>query len=545
MNKKHRKDELRITILGVPFLIRNIRKLLQKTRNKNIQESVMQEGPLHQNFLLNHLSENEDILRSIYTNCADVVFRPFLLFGYIEAVIIFIEGLSDNVGIEKYVLSPLMEKVSISSHPIDEEVNQKLPVSQMKRIHTFTDCIESISSGNPILLYEGENTAFSLNLSKLENRSIEEPEAESSIRGPREGFIEALGVNTSLLRRKIKSPALKIQTMSIGKYTMTNVALAYIDGVADKNLVEELITRMKRIEIDGILESEYIEELIEDNPYSPFPQILSTERPDVACANLLEGRVVILIDGTPFSLIAPITFFSLLQSQEDYYHRFIISTFIRWLRFIFLGVSLLFPSLYVAVTTFHQEMIPTLLLLSIAASREAVPFPALVEVLIMEITFEALREAGIRLPKQVGAAVSIVGALVIGQAAVQAGLVSAPMVIVVAITGIASFMIPRYTAGIAIRLLRFPIIFLAATLGLLGIVMGILAILIHLCSLRSFGEPYLSPLAPLKVRQLRDVLWRSPIWMMNTRPHMIVNNNLYRQGSNQKPGLKKQENQNK
>ena len=383
----------------------------------------------------------------------------------------------------------------------------------------MADCIESISLGNPILFYEGESDGFSLGLVKWEKRWIEEPVAEGGIRGSREGFIESLEVNTSLLRRIIKSPALKMQSMKIGKYTKTTVAIAYIDGLVDQTLIEEITNRLQRIEMDGILESGYIEEMIEDNPYSPFPQILATERPDVACAHLLEGRAVILVEGTPFTLIAPISFFSLMQSQEDYYERFMIGTLIRWLRYVFLGISLLLPSFYVAVLTFHQEMVPTALLLSMAASREAVPFPAIVEAVLMEITFEAMREAGVRLPKQIGSAVSIVGALVIGQASVQAGLVSAPMVIVVAITGIASFMIPRYATGIAIRMLRFPIILLAGTLGLLGIMMGIIAIVIHLCSLRSFGVPYLAPLAPLKGRELKDVLWRAPWWMMDTRPH--------------------------
>ena len=335
--------------------------------------------------------------------------------------------------------------------------------------------------------------------------------AEGGIRGSREGFIESLQVNTSLLRRIIKSPALKLQSMKIGKYTKTNVVVAYIDGLVDQTLIEEITNRLQRIEIDGILESGYIEEMIEDNPYSPFPQLLATERPDVACAHLLEGRAVILVEGTPFTLIAPISFFSLIQSHEDYYNRFMVGSLIRWLRYVFLGISLLLPSLYVAVLTFHQEMVPTALMLSVAASREAVPFPAIVEALIMEITFEALREAGVRLPKQIGSAVSIVGALVIGQASVQAGLVSAPMVIVVAITGIASFMIPRYATGIAIRMLRFPIILLAGTLGLLGIMMGIIAIVIHLCSLRSFGVPYLAPLAPLKGKRAERCAVESPV----------------------------------
>ncbi|HWO96476.1 MAG TPA: spore germination protein [Bacillus sp. (in: firmicutes)] len=520
-------------------MIRRVRKLLGDTKKKKQPLQNDQQDVKQYDFLYDNFDQNIETFRAIYNQCSDVIFRSFLIFGKTRASIIYIEGLSDIEGIEEYVLSPLMKDTANESQPLHEFLENKMPVSKVKRVCTLADCIESISSGNPILLYEGESNGFSLGLAKWEKRAIEEPTAEVGIRGPREGFSESLEVSTSQLRRIIKSPALKIQSMKIGSYTQTTVALVYIEGIADKTLIEEITNRLKRIEIDGILESEYIEEMIEDNPYSPFPQILSTERPDITCANLLEGRAVILVEGTPFSLIAPISFFSLIQSHEDYYQRFMVSTFIRWLRYGFLGISLLLPSLYVAVQTFHQEMVPSALLLSMAASREAVPFPAVIEALIMEISFEALREAGVRLPKQIGAAVSIVGALVIGQAAVQAGLVSAPMVIVVAITGIASFMIPRYITGIAIRMLRFPMMLLAGTLGLLGIVMGIIAIAIHLCSLRSFGVPYLTPLAPLKVRELKDVLWRSPLWMMDTRPHLTGEFNTYRESSKQAPNPKR------
>lgn len=522
----------------VACLIRNVSKLLKKkkekmVRKKNVQQESKPQDPL------TTFDENISTFRSIYNNCSDVVFRSFSLFGKKRAMIIYIEGISNVEAIEEYVLSPLMEEVELSLISLNDFLEKKMRVSKVKKVSLIADCIESISTGNPILLIEDENEGISLGLAKWEKRSIEEPVAESGIRGPREGFNESLSVSTSQLRRIIKSPALKIQSMKIGSYTRTTVVLAYIDGVANKTLIDEVTNRLKRIEIDGILESEYIEEMIEDSPYSPFPQILSTERPDIACSYLLEGRVVILVEGTPFSLVAPISFFSLLQAQEDYYQSYMVGTMIRWLRYIFLGASLLLPSLYVAVTTFHQEMVPSALLLSIAASRESVPFPAIVEALMMEITFEALREAGVRLPKQIGSAVSIVGALVIGQAAVQAGLVSAPMVIVVAITGIASFMIPRYVAGIAIRMLRFPMILLAGVFGLLGIVMGIIALAIHLCCLRSFGEPYLAPLAPLKGRELKDMLWRSPLWKMNTRPRLTGEANLYRQSSGQGPNPKK------
>lgn len=432
-----------------------------------------------------------------------------------------------------------MDERAANFDSLNELLEKKITVSSTTEVKTVSDCIKNLSMGSPVLFMENESMGFAFGLAKWEKRSVEEPSAESVIRGSREGFTETLCVNTSLLRRRIRSPQLKMFPISIGRYTQTETIVAFMDGIADLKLIEELTKRLKRIDIDGILESGYIEELIEDTPFSPFPQILNTERPDVAVSNLLEGRVVILVDGTPSALIAPTTIFSLLQSSEDYNQRFLVSTAIRWLRYVLVLISLLLPSLYVAVSTFHHEMIPITLYLSMASSREKVPFPALIEALIMEITFEALREAGIRLPKQVGSAVSIVGALVIGQAAVQAGIVSAPMVMIVAITGIASFTIPRYTAAIALRLLRFPIILLAGTMGLLGVMLGIIFILIHLCTLRSFGVPYLTPMAPMKFRDMKDVLIKAPLWKLNTRPHLTGDFNKYRQAPQQKPDSRK------
>ncbi|MEW9673046.1 spore germination protein [Ammoniphilus sp. 3BR4] len=505
-------------------------------KNKKIDKQQQIEN--RQIPLSSDLNQNVQGIRSIYENCSDVVFRSFFIGGIRKAFLIYIEGLCNTEEMDASVLTPLMDE-SAGNHAFHELLEKKITVTKVEEVNTVSDCIKYLSMGSPVLLVENESEGFAFGLAKWEKRSVEEPSAESVIRGPREGFTESLGVNTSLLRRRIRSPQLKIKPMRIGRYTQTEIILAFMDGIADPTLIEEITKRMKRIDIDGILESGYIEEMIEDNPYSPFPQILNTERPDVAVSSLLEGKVVILVDGTPFALVAPTTLYSLLQSSEDYYQRFIISTAIRWLRFVFVVISLLLPSLYVAVLTFHHEMIPTTLFLSMASSREQVPFPALIEALIMEITFEALREAGIRLPKQVGSAVSIVGALVIGQSAVQAGIVSAPMVMVVAITGIASFTIPRYTAGVALRMLRFPMIFLAGSLGLMGVMLGIIFILIHLCTIRSFGVPYLTPMAPMKFRDIKDVLIRAPLWKLNTRPHLTGQYNKYRQAPNQKPDLGK------
>jgi hypothetical protein len=507
--------------------------LLRSDRRKSANAKLPSKNTQTQALLSGELNENLQLLQNIYADCSDVIFHNFLIGDQTKAVLIYIDGLTNVEEVDQHVLAPLQQDFALE-HTLSN-IRKKIAVSSIKNVRTVADVIEEISGGNPVLLVSQEKQGLAIGLSKWEKRGIEEPVAESVLRGPREGFIETLRTNTSLLRRKVRSPNLKIKSMNIGTYSRTTIAIAYIEGIADPTLIEEMTNRLQRIKIDGILESAYIEELIEDNPYSPFPQLLSTERPDVASAYLLEGHVIVLVDGTPSVLIAPVTFFSLLQSPADYYERYFVGTAIRWLRYLFLAISLLGPSLYVAVVSFHQEMIPTSLLLTMANSREQVPFPALVEALLMETVFEALREAGARLPKQIGAAVSIVGALVIGQAAVAAGIASSPMVMVVAITGIASFMAPRFTVGIAVRLLRFPIMVLAGFLGLLGLMLGVIVIFNHLLTLRSFGVPYMSPLAPMKGRDMKDVLLRAPRWALNTRPHLTGEWNQYRQAPGQQP----------
>lgn len=317
----------------------------------------------------------------------------------------------------------------------------------------------------------------------------------------------------------------------MGRITKTDIVLAYLRGKANEKVVEEVRRRIKRINVDSILESGYVEELIEDQPFSPFPQIAHTERPDKAAAEILEGRIVILVDGTPFVLIVPTIFTQFLQSSEDYYERYPMAIAVRLIRYLFFMIALTFPSIFIAATTYHHEMIPTPLLISVAGAHIGVPFPAFFEVLLMEITFEALREAGVRLPKAVGSAVSIVGALVIGEAAVAAGIVSPDTVIVVAVTAIASFTIPAFNVAITIRMLRFPMMFLAAIVGFYGILLGLLIILVHLCSLRSFGVPYFAPVAPFRWKDMKDTIFRAPWWMMKKRPKYISKDESERQNT--------------
>jgi spore germination protein KA len=377
---------------------------------------------------------------------------------------------------------------------------------------------------------------FAIGMKGGKDRGVQEATSENTVRGPKEAFAESLRTNTALLRRKINDQNLWFETKKIGSVTKTNVTIAYINGIVNEKVVEEVRRRLDRIEIDGILETGYVEELIQDETYTPFPTIFNTERPDVTAANLLEGRVAIFVNGSPHALLVPSLFIQFFQTAEDYYQRADIVSLLRILRFIGFFIALLGPSLYIAITTFHQEMLPTPLLINIAAQREGVPFPAFIEALMMEITFEILREAGLRMPKTIGQALSIVGTLVIGTAAVDAGIVSAAMVIVVAITAISSFMVSSFNLAISVRMLRFIFMGLAASFGLFGIIVCLIALSIHLCSLRSFGVPYMAPLAPFNLADQKDVLFRLPHWGLFSRPRLINQKNIIREdNSSPKP----------
>ncbi|MDT8861186.1 spore germination protein [Alkalihalobacillus sp. MEB130] len=492
------------------------------------------------NVLYRELGLNIKQMKEIFTNSTDVIFRTF----HVEdrnANLIYVDGLVNTSDIQNHVLHEIIKKKHVPNVTFEDLEQEVISLSDIKESNTFDEIVSFILDGNAVVLIDQYDKALVLPVSKFETRSISEPESESAIRGPREGFIENIRVNTSLVRRKIKTPNLKISSKKLGEQTQTSVEIAYIDGIVDKKVLEEVENRLNRIEIDGILETGYIEELIEDNPWSLFPQIQISERPDTVAANLLEGRIALFVDGTPFVMVLPATFWQQFQASEDYYDRFYIAIFLRIIRFLFLAIALTLPALYVATTTYHHEMIPTKLLLSIAASREAIPFPAIVEAFIMEISFEALREAGVRLPKTIGMAVSILGALVIGSAAVEAGIVSAPMVIVVSLTGIASFTIPKFSLAIAVRLLRFPLMILGAIFGMLGIVIGMVLIVAHLCKMRSFGVPYFEPLAPMKLSQLKDVFIRVPIWMYEKRPSDFVKSNVRKQSDHLKPSPSQQQ----
>jgi spore germination protein KA len=491
----------------------------KKKAAKRREPSVALQEPGGDRPISVNLDENERFIRETFRNCSDLVVRRVILQGGTEMLIAFLDGMVEAKALDDNLLNPLIyEQLPPDAQQIGELIRKRaVAITTLKSIGTFGKVVEGILSASAILLVGGMAEGLLADVKGFQTRSVEEPMTEAAVRGPRDGFTESVRINTTLLRRRIRSSRLKFEPVTVGELTRTDCLIAYIEGLAPDSLITEVRNRLSRIKVDSILESQYIEELIEDNPYSPFPQIQDTERPDIVAGSLLEGKVAILVDNTPFALIMPFTFWSGLQAREDYYDRFLYSGFIRIVRFVFFLLSLLLPSLYVALTTFHPKLLPTALLLSIAAARENVPFPALIEALMMELVFEALREAGIRMPRAVGSAVNIVGALVIGQSAVQAGIVSAPMVIVVAATGIANFLIPRHAMGTSVRLIRFALLILAGFLGLYGIAIGVIALSIHLVNLQSFGVPYLSPVAPIAHGDSTDIILRAPRRLLNRR----------------------------
>ncbi|RCX23427.1 spore germination protein KA [Fontibacillus phaseoli] len=458
-------------------------------------------------------------------NCSDIIYRQFVLSTGQSCTLIYIRGMISQDSVQNFIIRSLqVEAEELKRRDIYQLLfeDKGLSVSQNKIINDLNDGLHAVLDAGVLLLIDGDERMMTFSISSYPTRSIDEAPNESVIRGPREAFIEDLEINLTLLRRRIKNKHLKTEAIILGVETKTDIVLTYIEGICKPELIKEIKRRLSYIEIDGVLGSSYIEEAIEDNPYSPFPQVQYSERPDVVAAGLLEGRFAIFVDGTPMTLIIPVTLPMLLQSAEDYYQRFVAATWIRWIRYFFVFNSLLLPSLYIAITTFHPEMIPAQFLRTIAASREIVPFPALLEAFIMELAFEALREASVRIPKSIGQAVSIIGALIIGTAAVEAGIVSAAMVIIVSLTGIASFIIPHFDLGLSFRLLRFPIMFLASMFGLYGIACGLIIIYIHLINLESFGIPYMSPVAPLVTTDLNDTLVRAPWYSMIKRPKQLT-----------------------
>ena len=455
-------------------------------------------------YLTANLAHNRKILESIFGLPVnkDVVIRDFTIASLKKkALLIYIDGLSDRNTQNFAVLQPLMllsRGRLETDEPIDIAYERLVPGQQVEKSKKLEDVINGILDGSTALLIDGSDEAIIIDTKGWEHRGVDRPTNEPVVRGPQEGFNETFRANTASIRRYIKDPKLITEIMRIGKRSRTLLALLYIKDIANPKLVKEVKRRIESISqtTDYIVETGSLEEFIEDHPRSLVPQMLSTERPDRVAAHLREGYVAIVMANSPFALVLPTNFSIFLHAAEDYYLRWPFGNFIRLLRSISIFIALLLPSFYIAVVNYHQEMIPTDLMLAMTAAREAVPFPALVEILFMEFSFELIREAGVRVPSIIGPTIGIVGALILGQAAVSASIVSPILIIIIAITALASFVVPNYNATFTIRILRFLFIILAGFLGFFGVSFGVFLMTLHIANLNSFGIPFLTPIAP-------------------------------------------------
>ncbi|WP_273832364.1 spore germination protein [Guptibacillus sedimenti] len=437
-------------------------------------------------------------------------------FNHTAFALCFIDGLIRTEDIELNVIPPLMnwfkENDSARNHVI-KDFQQHIQIPKNMKVTTdYSELLASLLRGNIILLVQKGTEGYLVSDQYWQTRSIEEPSSQTMVRGPREGFVETLSINSTLIRRRITNPKLRFKSFIVGKVTQTSVIVTYIEGLVNEDALNIACQRITDCKAREVFETGMLEEMIEDKGYTPFPTLIDTERPDVVASALVEGKLAIMMEGTPFALIGPATLNSYFQTAEDYYNRFDLSTFLRLIRLIAFWIAFALPASFVALTTFHQELIPTDLLISLAAQREGLPFPALVEALIMETVFEILREAGLRMPRPIGPAVSIVGAIVIGDAAVSAGLVSPAIVIVVSLTAISSFANPYYSIAGSVRMLRFILMMFAASAGIFGIFIFTMIICIHLVSLKSLGQPYMAPFAPFSLKKQKDTLLRFPLW---------------------------------
>jgi spore germination protein KA len=461
----------------------------------------------------------EQALRRLFHESSDIVIGRIRT-NRGEALVVYVDGLIDMDLADRDIVRPL------KAEDFDGDVPKALRVTASTKVSDLNALAGQVLMGNVAVLYEEMDQAVAVDLKHWSQRAVEPPDTEAVIRGPKEGFTESIRTNTSLLRRKIRSPQLVFESLSFGRQTNTPVAVAYVEGLVNYDVLQELKTRLARIDTDAILESGYLEEYIADSPLSIVPSSGMTQKPDVVAAKLLEGRVAVFCDGTPHVLTVPHLFAENLQSSEDYYIRPVMASALRFVRLVALFFSVLLPGLYVAAVNYDQEMIPTVFLVTLAAAREAIPLPTSVELFFMMLMFELLRESGTRLPRAIGSAISIVGALIIGDSAVKAGIVGAPAVIVIALTAVSSFIIPALTEFMTVY--RYLFWLLGSMLGIIGISAGMMVMLTHVVSTHSFGIPVLSSFTR---EELKDTFVREPLRNLMFRPQSVGSDNRRRHKS--------------
>lgn len=505
-----------------------------RAQNRKVNDAWQAELPTRIQY---DLSGNRKILEKTFhmPKNADVVVRTFKVGGspQIEAFAVFMDGLADKIIINNHILEPLMILSSFDASASETVImnwikETLLPGNQVMEIKTWKDATENILAGSTVIFFEGMAIGLSVETKGWEHRTVGISQTEAVVRGPHDAFTENFRANTGLVRARLRSTRLITEMRQLGELASTDIAIMYIDGLANPRLIAEVKKRLQSIKIDYMPDSGLLEQFMEDDPISVFPKFLSTERPDRVAFGLTEGQVAIFVGQSPYAILAPVLFWSLLHTSEDAYLRWPFGTFVRSIRMISVIIGLLFPALYISVANYHPEMIPTDLMLAVAASRERVPFPVVFEILVMEFSLELIREAGIRIPSVIGPTIGIVGALILGQAAVAAGIISPLLIIVVAVTALASFTMPNYNLSFSIRVLRFGFILAAAFFGFYGVALAVMVLIMHAVSIRSFGVPILSPIAPWQ-RSSPDVIARGKVFTMETRPAAFGSQDTKRQ----------------
>lgn len=502
--------------MSISSLLHSLRKSSGKNKQTGAKSPLLDD----QTRISPSLSVNLNWLKDCLGQAPDLVVKDITI-GQVGLKAVYFEELVSNSLINDLLYGPMVDANALFKGQEDlfEFIKEKiLNAGQLREITTSGKALEAVIFGETVLFFEGYSKALVMDTKSWETRGVEEPKDEVTIRGARDGFTENIMTNLALIRRRLRDPGLRVYRMTLGERTNTPVIVLYLKEIAKQEIFDELLNRLNKVQIDGVLESGTLEQLIEDNIYSPFPQILVSERPDKAVAHLLEGRYVILTDATPFALILPATMAQFISSPEDYYERWITASTIRFLRYAAVFMSMFLPAIYIALTSFHYHLIPSRLINQVAEARNVVPFTPFAEAVIMELTLELLREASVRLPASVGQTIGVVGGIILGNAAIQAGLFSPLLVIVVSLTAISTFIIPNYNFGLAVRFLRFPIAFISALFGGFGIIIAWIILTTHLVTLESFGVPYASPFAPLRLGDLKDTLIRAPISSMIKRP---------------------------
>lgn len=495
--------------------------------------------------IFTEIDKNLDFLKYKYNAliCNDVIIREFSLLAQnieYKAFVIYIDGMVDSPVINEFILSPLMmrnranifddkQKKFVSEEKIDNVTlknfkkskeknlvdfiyNSLIPQNSVDKVTDFSDVYSAINMGNCMLFVDSLDTAFNLDVKGFKQRNIDSPSNEVVVRGSQEAFVENIRTNTSMIRRLVNNENLVMETLTVGQITKTQVSIGYIKSLANEDLVAEVRYRINNLSVDYLISSGQLEQLIQDSPESLFPQMIATERPDKVSNFLLEGRVIIIVNGSPYVLVAPGVFVDFITSPEDLNLKYQFSNMQKLIRLLAIFLSLLLPGMYIAIINYHQELIPTELLFTIAAARESVPFPTFVEILLMEISFELIREAGLRVPTPLGSTIGIVGALILGEAAVSASLVSPVLIIIIAITGICSFSIPDFSLNFTFRIYRFIYIILGYVAGFLGISVVLFIQLVIMCKLKSFGSPYINPYILNKNKRSISSYFIPPIW---------------------------------